>query len=321
MDKAKRYVISHFEQIIVLSVMLMVLFMHYFVLQKTAFLNVYYLPVLIAGFFLGRNTAMLLSLFCILLVTFFVIATPAFSALYGTKLDMVVDLTFWGSFLILTSCVVGTLFNENEKKILDLKNAYVGILEILSKYLESADRYTKGHSVRVANLATEIAIALEMPRIEIENVKAAALLHDIGKVEISTNLIQKAISLNEQEKLEIDSHTEKGAKILTTVGDVLKDAVPIVLAHHRRYTDMNNDEPSSGLNSINLGACVISVADAYDAITSDRAYRKGKPPWQAVEEIEKESGKQFHPDVVHAFKKVMHERVERLEDNIISIDV
>jgi len=321
MDKIKRYVIKHFEEMVVLTILVMVLFMHYFVVQKTAFLHFYYLPVLIAGFFLGRRTAMLLSLFCILLVTIFVIATPYFSALYETKLDMTIDLTFWASFLILTSYVVGTLFNENEKKLFDLKNAYIGILEILSKYLESADRYTKGHSVRVANLATEIAIALELPRIEVENIKAAALLHDIGKVEISTTLIQKAISLSKEEKLEIDSHTEKGAKILTTVGDVLKDAVPIVLAHHRSYIDMDIDHRTTGLNHINLGACVVAVADAYDAITSDRTYRKGKAPWKAVEEIEKESGKQFHPEVVKAFKKVINVRVERIEDNVIPIDL
>lgn len=238
MKRLKTYIFNNFEHIVTLVILTSILFINYFVFQKMAFLNFYYLPVLLAGFFLGRRKAVLYGLFCILMVVVFYVTTPHFLPKTEEDLDTVISLILWGSFLILTSYVVGSLFEDKERRIQDLKNAYLGILEILSKYLESTDRYTKGHCIRVANLAMEIAIAMQLPRTEIENIKAAALLHDVGKVDVSMELIHKAASLTEEEKKEVDSHSEKGAKILAGLGNVLKEAVPIVLAHHRWYKDL-----------------------------------------------------------------------------------
>ena len=151
---------------------------------------------------------------------------------------------------------------------------------------------------------------MERPRDEVENIKAAALLHDIGKVEVSMELIQKAASLSDEEKHEIDTHSERGAKILLSVGDVLKEAVPIVLAHHKSYRDLYENNDRSLKDDAKIGACIVSVADTYDAITSDRPYRAGKTPWKAVEEIEEGSGKEYHPKVVEAFRRVLSIRVE-----------
>lgn len=284
-----------------------------------AFLNFYYLPVLLAGYFLGRRIAVLASLFCILLVVVLFITTPQFFNKIEGNFDVVLSLIFWSSFLMLTSYVTGTLFKHKEQSIQDLRNAYLGVLEILSKYLESTDRYTKGHSVRVANLATEIAIAMELTRMEVENIKAAALLHDIGKVDVSMDLIRKASSLNKEEKKEVDTHPEKGAKILNSVGNVLKGAVPIVMSHHKWYKDIEHSNDASLSNELKIGACIVAVADTYDAIITDRPYRAGKVPSKALEEIENESGKQFHPEVVKAFKRVFETKISELENRIIPL--
>ncbi|MGZ6224671.1 MAG: HD-GYP domain-containing protein, partial [Syntrophales bacterium] len=222
----------------------------------------------------------------------------------------VAQLSSWGGFLILASITVGTLYERNEQKIKELKNAYVGILEILSKYLESTDRYTKGHSVRVSELAMETGIAMELHRSVVENIRVAGLLHDIGKVEISSEILQKAAKLSTEEKELMDSHTVKGAYILTAVGGVLKEVVPIVIAHHKYYAE-TLDNNNGDKMKIPLGARVIAVADAYDAMTTDRPYRKGMPPWVALEEIVGKSGKQFDPEVVGAFKRVMSEKMDR----------
>ncbi len=320
MDRFKSYLFGHFEQFLVLAILISILFIHYFVYQKMAFLNFYYLPVLLAGFYLGRRTAVLFSVFCILLVTVFFIITPQFFSKTEGNFEITIGLILWGSFLSLTSCVVGTLFNEKEQKIQDLKNAYLGVLEILSKYLESTDRYTRGHSIRVAQLATEIAIALELPRTSVENIKAAALLHDIGKVDVSMDLIRKASKLTKEEKNEVDSHSEKGANILRSVGNVFNEAVPIVLSHHKFYKDIEQSEGITLSGKAKLGACIIAVADTFDAIITDRPYRAGKTPAKALEEIEKESGKQFHPEVVKAFKRVYEVGLPELENNIIPLN-
>jgi putative nucleotidyltransferase with HDIG domain len=211
----------------------------------------------------------------------------------------------------LASIAVGTLYEQNERRLLDLKNAYIGILEILSKYLESTDRYTKGHSVRVSELAMEIAIAMELPQSEVENIRVAGLLHDIGKIEVSGEILRKAAALSSEERELLDEHTVKGAYLLSAVGSVLKEVVPIVVAHHN-YFMKANEEPENEPVRIPLGARVIAVADAFDAMTSDRPYRKGMPPWEALEEILKNAGKQFDPEVVEAFKRIMREKMEKV---------
>jgi len=321
MDKFKAYVFNHFEQVLVLTSLVSILFVHYFVYQKMAFLNFYYLPVLLAGFFLGRRTAVLFSVFCILLVTIFFITTPQFFSARGGTFEISISLILWGSFLMLASYVTGTLFMHKERGIQDLKNAYIGVLEILSKYLESTDRYTKGHSIRVAQLATEIAIAMGFHRTDVENIKAAALLHDIGKVDVSIDLIRKASKLTIVEKKAVDTHVEKGVNLLKSVGNVLSEAVPIVESHHKFYKDMEKDNAKSLSSEAKLGAYIIAVADTYDAIVTDRPYRAGKTPAKALEEIEKESGNQFHPEVVKAFKRVYETKISEFEDNVAPFKV
>lgn len=192
-----------------------------------------------------------------------------------------------------------------------MKNAYIGVLEILSKYLESTDRYTKGHSVRVSELAMEIGIAMELSKPQVENIRVAGLLHDIGKIDISGEILSKAANLNAEEKELMDLHTVKGAYILSAVGSVLKEVVPIVVAHHKYF--VTTMEGNNGHTmKIPLGARVVAVADAFDAMATDRPYRKGMPPWEAFQEIVAKTGKQFDPEVVGAFKRVVSEKLERV---------
>lgn len=309
MEELKVWIVRHFEKILILGITLAILVTNYFVLQKMAFLNFYFLPVLISGYFLGKKQAIFTSVFCIVFVVFLAVLNP--TSFWGAAGDLrlAFGLMSWGGFLILAAAVVGTLYEQREKRIHELRRAYIGIIEILSKYLEASDRYTKGHSVRVADYATEIAIAMELPRTEVENIRVAGLLHDIGKIEISSDLITKAASLTQKEKKIVEEHAQKGAVLLSSVGAVLKEAIPIVLSHHK-YFIAGKDEKAKVLRHIPLGARIIAVADAFDAIVTDRPYRKGKPPWQAIQELERYSGTQFDPVVVRAFKTVVGEKVE-----------
>jgi putative nucleotidyltransferase with HDIG domain len=317
-EKIKNFFLQHFEHILVLCIVALIVLITYFINFKLVFLNTFYLPIIVAGYFLGKRMAVLTAFFCITVVTLFVILkTDSFMVAEIGQFYLVLYLLIWSAFLILTSAALGFLYEETKRRIKDLQDAYIGVLEIMSKYLESADRYTQGHSVRVAKMAQEIAIAMNQPRTFVETVKAGALLHDIGKTEISMDIVNKAADLSSNEKNIMSSHTIKGAALLTLVGGVLKDAVPIVLAHHQYYFDP--EKHSAGEEGqVPLGAAIIAVADAYDAMITDRPYRKGLQPWKAYEEIEKESGHQFHPDVVKAFKTVLHSNEEyRLEREAI----
>jgi len=300
-------------------VMFLILLIILFVPYKIGFLNFFYLPIILAGYFAGKKTAVLTSLFCILLIALLIIVSPSSFFIPGLdKTFVIINLLAWSSFLVLTSAAMGYLYDERKKKIRDLKSAYVGILEILTKYLESADKYTQGHSVRVSHMADNIAQVMGMPSWERENIRTAALLHDIGKIEISMDILQKAASLTKTEKEVIDSHSQKGARLISLVGGVLEEAVPIILAHHKFHIE-KNEASQQKREQIPLGAEIIAVADAYDAIITDRPYRAGQPPWKAFREIERESGKQFHPGVVSAFKEVfVSNNNYSMEENINS---
>lgn len=306
MIRFKEYIYRNFEQILVLFILLAVVAVNYFVAEKLALLNFFYLPCLVAGFILGKKKALLTSIFSIVAVLFYVVLSDQNFKPSQSIISFYITLVSWGSFLILCSILVGHLHEENEKKVSQLKQAYTGILEILSKYIESSDKYTQGHSVRVSHYATDIAAAMRLPEREVENIKVAALLHDIGKVDISTDIISKAASLDSREKDIMATHAERGVQILSSVGSVLHDAIPLVRAHHQYFDHDGQKGASSG--EVPLGARILAVADAYDAMTTDRPYRSGMPPWKAFEELERCTGTQFDPAVVGAFKTTLFNR-------------
>jgi putative nucleotidyltransferase with HDIG domain len=310
MEAFKQAVLKHFEKLIVSIILLAAFAGTYLIDEKTIVLNFYYLPVLFSAYFLGRRMGVLTATFSILAVLICLFLFPQRFSDFVVTLKGVTQLSSWGGFLILASVAVGTLYERNEKRLQELKQAYVGILEILSKYLESTDRYTKGHSVRVSELAMEIAIAMESPRNEVENVRVAGLLHDIGKVDVSGEILRKAAELSTEEKALIDSHTVKGAYLLSAVGSVLKEVVPIVVAHHKYFLETLDSQDNDNLK-VPLGARIIAVADAFDAMTTDRPYRKGMPPWEALNELVSKGGSQFDPKVIEAFKKIISGKLER----------
>ena len=311
MEQFKQIILRHFEKILVGIILVAAFIGTYLIEEKFIILNFYYLPVLTAGYFLGRRMGVLTAVFSILAVLICVLAFPQRFLYEKETLKGLAQLSSWSGFLILASITVGTLYEQKEQRLRELKTAYVGVLEILSKYLESTDGYTKGHSVRVAELSTEIATAMELQRSEVENIRVAGLLHDIGKIEVSGEILRKAADLSAEERELIDLHTVKGAYILSSVGAVLKEVVPIVIAHHQYFVETLEGGNGNG-TKIPLGARVVAVADAFDAMTSDRPYRKGMPPWEAFQEIVAKTGKQFDPAVVEAFRRVVSEKIERV---------
>ena len=311
MDRFKQFLMRHFEKILVLIILIAAFAGTYFIEEESIVLNFYYLPVLVAGYFLGRRTGVLTAVLSILAVLYFLLISPQRFLSEKVVWHSIAKLCSWSGFLILASITVGTLYEESERRLQDLKKAYIGILEILSKYLESTDPYTKGHSVRVSELAKETAMIIDLHPDEVENVRVAGLLHDIGKIEISGEILRKAAQLTTDERELIDAHAVRGAYILTSVGSVLKEVVPIVVAHHKYFVD-TLDADDKDTQKIPLAARIIAVADSFDAMTTDRPYRKGMPPWEALEEIVANAGKQFDPEVVAAFKHVVGAKLERL---------
>jgi HD-GYP domain-containing protein (c-di-GMP phosphodiesterase class II) len=134
-------------------------------------------------------------------------------------------------------------------------------------------------------------------------VRAAALLHDIGKLDISRELLYKAARLTKDEFEKVQLHVDRGVEMLESIGGSLRRVLPIILAHHDKF-DGSGYHPSRG-DEIPIEARIISVADVFDSLTSDRPYRKAMAPFEAKEIILKGSGTDFDPAVVAAFSEAL----------------
>ncbi len=309
-DTFKKFFYVNFEKILVGILIFLTVLTHFFIINKLMFLDIYFLPVLVAGYILGQRAGISVAIFSVALVTYFVVMSPD-TYLEGTNLlNLVCDLGLWGGFLILTSAVVGGLYDKNKRQNAELKNTYEGVLEILAKFIDSSDKYTNGHSYRVAELATEMAVGMQLPERQTETIRVAALLHDIGKVDISTDVILKAAKLSDEEINEMRTHVEKSGEFLKPFQRLFKDAVTIILAHHKYYDNSGYGEQAKNLDEYDSNSLgILFIADAYDAMVSDRPYRKGKTSREAVTEIKNLAGKQFDPLLVDSFVDVMKDRL------------
>ncbi len=273
----------------------------------------FYLPVIIAAHYFGRNLACMIALLSTLSVSGLMIIAPSH---YMTHIDrpivLLMNTIAWAGFLGLNALLMGTLSNQRAKAIQEVKEAHIGIIEILSKYLNAADQYTKSHSMRVAEIAESIGEEMGLRQAEIEDIRVGALLHDIGKIEISTKLIQKAAALQDEERQEVDSHTVRGADLVRSLGTILDGAIPIIRHHHDHWSPDSKKEGLHG-EDIPVGARVVAVADAYDAIVTDRPYRRGRTPEEALSIIRQAAGMQFDSAVVRAFERVMSRRNDEPE--------
>jgi putative nucleotidyltransferase with HDIG domain len=215
------------------------------------------------------------------------------------------DLGLWAGFLFLTANTVAWLAERDRAHVDEVRSVYTGVLEIMAKFIDSMDRSTANHSRRVAQRAIELGRELGMPESGIETLRVAAYLHDIGKVEVSTDVLQKAAALTAEERMEMERHVDYGTGLLQRLGGLLEDVVPLVMYHHERW-DGHGYKGLAG-TSIPLGARIIAVCDTYDAIVADRPYREGRSHGQAVEILQAGSGTQFDPAVVTAFLVLFHE--------------
>lgn len=188
---------------------------------------------------------------------------------------------------------------ENARLYRDLEHTFLGTITALAAAVDAKDPYTYGHSNSVTDHAVSIAERYALDKDEIHTIRIASILHDIGKIGIDSSILVKPEKLTAEEREIVNRHPAIGADILASL-DFLQDAVPLILFHHERYGGGGYPSGISGA-AIPLGARIIAVADAYDAMTSDRPYRQALPVEKAVQELKEHSGTQFDPSVVRTF--------------------
>lgn len=195
---------------------------------------------------------------------------------------------------------------SNSKLVDKLDQLNWGTLRALARTVDAKSSWTAGHSGRVTRLALELADALNFDPGERENLHRASLLHDIGKLGVPADILDKPGKLSHQEIEIMKAHPEIGAKILEPINEYTV-LIPMILHHHERFDGKGYPHGLSG-NSINIGARILAVADSYDAMISDRPYRDGLPLERVMAIMKKESGRQFDPVVVAALMVIIFKK-------------
>ncbi len=309
MNKIKEFVLKHFEVSLIILILVGIFAIAFLVHYKFSFLNFFFLPVILSGYFLGKNRAVLTAIFCILLMVLYLLF---FNLLFGTgpglSLDSGINLITWGSFLILTGAIIGVVSEQREKRIRNLRRSYIGSLEILLKYMEVADD-VKPRSMRVARLAGKMAEAAGLEKREVENIKSAALLYEAGDLRSSLPFFSEVVDFMALEMEPSDSQLDDRENVmLNSAASVLREVEPILFNYYHHYVEeahlLDKD-----LDKIPMGSILIALADIHDRLTFNA------PPLQEGEEyrsktgIEKLGGRAFPHVALYA----LHEAVALLD--------
>lgn len=288
---------------LILSMFVIVGLMNYLVASHRMLLSLYMLPTLFSAYFYGRRHATLTALASILIVGLGTYYNPAFFA-NSDKVkfltDQWYDLMAWGSMLIITAYAMGTLYEHKASQIKELRTNYQGILLILRHFI-SKDEFSESHCYRVSHYAAKIAAYLGFNPERIEDIRSAGLLHDIGKLEISRELLYKATQFTQKEFEGMKRYVKQGIEISNPFAGPLGRVIPIILAHQGK----ENGSKYEGIcgQGIPLEAKVLNIADVYDTLVSEHPYRKSLQPSEANDIIIKGSNSEYDPLVVEAFSK------------------
>jgi len=193
--------------------------------------------------------------------------------------------------------MIAHLQRKNEQ----LHQAYLDTVTAVANAIEARDPYTRGHTGRVTALARAIAHQMGWSEEQLSSLEIGGLLHDVGKIGVADAILLKPGPLSEAEYAETKTHPDVGRRMLQGIS-YLESAIPGVLHHHERYNGRGYPNQLSG-PGIPLAGRILAVADAFDAMTSDRPYRGAMSPQAAIAELEREAGTQFDPEVVVAFMR------------------
>ncbi len=203
---------------------------------------------------------------------------------------------------------LNNLFKKNEQNF----NEFV---QLIAKTIDAKDKYTAGHSMRVAEYAVKIAQTLNLDEGQIDILRKACLLHDIGKIGIPDGVLNKKLPLTAKDRAYIYRHPKLGKEILGQMSD-FQEILDIIYFHHERYDGSGYPEGLKNEN-IPLLARILAIADAYDAMLSERPYRKAMSKLEAIKELLNSRGKQFDPMIVEKFVDI----IARNSDKILPYEI
>jgi diguanylate cyclase (GGDEF)-like protein/PAS domain S-box-containing protein len=190
-------------------------------------------------------------------------------------------------------------YNMYQRKLLEKKSSHSSIISSMQATMIEKSHETEAHARRLSNMTRKIGLVMGLPQHELDQLELLAMLHDIGKVAVPENILNKPGKLSQEEWKEMKKHPEVGYRIASSSPDLVSIA-EYILCHHERWDGKGYPQGIEGKN-IPLLSRILSVVDAYDAMTEDRAYRKAMGKFQAINEIAANSGTQFDPEIAGLF--------------------
>jgi len=279
---------------LLLSLFLIALLSNFMVDAQRMVLAFYTLPTLFSAYKYGRRHAVMTALASILLVVLVIYFHPP--VLHQHVLVMPqekwFDLALWGGTLVVIAYAMGTLYERLQSNLRELRNSYRGILLIL-QHIVANDKYSQNHSYRVSICATKIAERMDLNSERIEDIRAAALLHDVDKLGISRDILFKSANFTAEEFHRFQRDMAKGKAALPPVGGSLRRVIPILLAYSE-----SSEGKAAAYQDAPLESRILAVADAYETLTSGSG---GMSPSEAIGSIVERGDAEFDPQVVDAF--------------------
>lgn len=274
--------------------------------HKMIVLNLFFLPVVLAGFFLGRYRASVLALFCFISASVVTGLDVGGFAAYNSPFLMGLAVIMWGAVLGLTAMLVGVLSDERTAKIAELHEAHVGVVEVFSKYLQSAHPGLKARSIRVAELSQKVAQQMKCSPTEIDDIRVAALLQDMGSIEITAKVIHTAVGNLEAEHASLRQHTFDGSDLLQSLGAVLSGALPLLNQIEEIQTiPLAEEGPSQA--GIAIGARIIRAVRSYDTLLEGEW---GAEPLEVIDALRCDVDADYDPQVLDVLQNIVSQTAD-----------
>lgn len=290
---------------------------------KMIVLNLFYLPIVLAGFYLGRYRAGVLAFLGVILVSVVTILTLNDFAAFTSPIVVGLAITVWGAVLGLSALLTGTLSDELSTTMDELHEAYVGVVEVLSQYLQCANPHHKDRSQRVSELSQSVGNAFRLSQREVDDIRVAALLYDMENIEITAKVIRRAVGDLESQQEELARpYTFRGTELAQSIGSVLSGAFPLLLTQGDALQLGSADGEGKTAQDLPLSGQIIRAVRAYDALMYDAAGQRSMTPPEAIKELGRDVVADHHVGVLAVLESVVSQpSIAELAETDALIDV
>ncbi|MEO1998156.1 MAG: hypothetical protein ABGZ17_23175 [Planctomycetaceae bacterium] len=275
---------------------------------KMVVLNLFFLPTVLSAFFLGRYRAGVLALFCLLAVSVVTAIDLRGFAAYNSPIVIGLAVTVWGAVLGLTTLLVGTLSDERTEKIHELHEAYIGVVEVMSCYLHSADPKMRERGQRISELSQQVAMRMRLSSSEVDDIRVAALLLDMENVELTARVISKAMGDLEFRSRDGQQNTFYGTDVIDSLGVILTGALPLL------GKEGPNDIAGIGEridHGSSYGRMILHTVSAVDDLMYGSSRESSVEPLDALRDLREHDVDSHHPNVLRAVGQVLDQQTQR----------